>query len=83
MVILFLIMNSCNNLLISRLTLVWQYFGTLICELFLEMIRSYAGHLKMALKLRICVTLGAIFNVELVAVLTMAWPYIVRTTMIV
>ena len=29
----------------TRLTLVWQYFGTLICELFLEIIRYYEDKL--------------------------------------
>ena len=36
---------------------------------------------KLALKLRVCVRFAAIFNVKLVAVLTMTWSY-VRTTMI-
>ena len=29
-----------NDLVICRWTRMWQYFGTLICELFLEIIRS-------------------------------------------
>ena len=37
---------------------------------------------KLTLKVRACVRFAAIFNVELVAVLTMTWSY-VRTSMIV
>ena len=34
----------------ARLTLVWQYFGTLIWELFLEIIRSYVDNLNFFIK---------------------------------
>ena len=29
----------------GRLTLVWEYFGTLRCELFIEIVRSYVDKL--------------------------------------